>query len=113
MLTRITSRYSLQILIISFPKNIQCTNTCIPKSNYNYNITATSDTLQIICPGLSTLAKICMTIPVGTASEERFFSQMKLIKTRLRNRLGEENLSNLMKIAIKSPESLQDEQLEY
>ena len=68
--------------------------------------------LQIMCPGLSTLAKICMTIPVGTASVERSFSQMKMIKTRLRNRLGENNLSNLMKIAIESPESLADEDLE-
>ena len=68
--------------------------------------------LQIMCPGLSTLAKICMTIPVGTASVERSFSQMKMIKTRLRNRLGEDNLSNLMKIAIESPESLADEDLE-
>ena len=65
-----------------------------------------------MCPGLSTLAKICMTIPVGTASVERSFSQMKMIKTRLRNRLGEDNLSNLMKIAIESPESLGDEDLE-
>jgi len=37
---------------------------------------------------------------------------MKLIKTHLRNRLGEENLSKLMKIAIELPENLQDEQLE-
>ena len=71
-----------------------------------------SDMLQIMCPGLSTLAKICMTIPVGTASVERSFSQMKMIKTHLRNRLGEDNLSNLMKIAIESPESLADEDLE-
>ena len=68
--------------------------------------------LQIMCPGLSTLAKICMTIPVGTASVERSFSQIKMIKTRLRNRLGEDNLSNLMKIAIESPESLADKDLE-
>lgn len=73
---------------------------------------ATSDMLQIMCPGLSTLAKICMTIPVKTASVERSFSQMKMIKTCLRNRLGEDNLSNLMKIAIESPESLADEDLE-
>ena len=65
-----------------------------------------------MCPGLSTLAKICMTIPVGNASVERSFSQMKMIKTRLRNRLGEDNLSNLMKIAIESPENLADEDLE-
>ena len=71
---------------------------------------ATSDMLQIMYPGLNTLAKICMTIPVGTASVERSFSQMKLIKTRLRNRLGEENLSRLQSSHQK--ERLQDEQLE-
>ena len=34
---------------------------------------------------------------------ERTFSQMKLIKTRLRNRLSDSNLEHLMKIAIEGP----------
>ena len=51
-------------------------------------------------------------IPVATASVERSFSQMKLIKTRLRNRIGEKSLSYLMKIAIESPAKLTDEDLE-
>ena len=51
---------------------------------------------------LNTLANVCMTIPVGTASVERSFSQMKMIKTHLRNRLGEKSLSYLMKIAIEA-----------
>ena len=37
---------------------------------------------------------------------------MKLIKTRLSNRLGELSLSHLMKIAIESPETLSDSDLE-
>ena len=37
---------------------------------------------------------------------------MKLIKTRLCNRLGELSLSYLMKIAIESPETLSDSNLE-
>ena len=37
---------------------------------------------------------------------------MKLIKNRLRNRLTELSLSNLMKIFIKSPEKLTDSDLE-
>ena len=37
---------------------------------------------------------------------------MKMIKTRLRSCLGEGNLSHLMKIAIESPETLSDEELE-
>ena len=42
--------------------------------------------MQNIFPNLSILANICLTIPVGTASVERSFSHMKMIKTRLRNR---------------------------
>jgi len=48
----------------------------------------------------------------GTASVERSFSQMKMIKTQLRNRLSEKSLSYLMKIAIESPQKLTDEDLE-
>ena len=44
-----------------------------------------------------------MALPVGTASVERSFSQMKLIKTRLRSRLSDLNLEHLMKIAIEGP----------
>ena len=40
------------------------------------------------------------------------FTKMKMIKTRLRSRLREANLSHLMKITIKSPETLSDEGLE-
>ena len=49
----------------------------------------TTDMLKIMFPNLNNLANICMTIPVGTASVEQSFSQMKMIKTGLRNRLGE------------------------
>ena len=39
----------------------------------------------VIFPNISTLAKICRVIPVQTADVERTFSQLKLIKTRVRN----------------------------
>ena len=38
-----------------------------------------------------------------TASVERSFSQMKLIKTYLRSSLNDKRLYNLMKIALDSP----------
>ena len=63
-------------------------------------------------PNFSILANDCLTIPVGTASVERSFSHMKKVKSRLRNRLGEANLSYLKKIALESPEALSDEELE-
>ena len=72
----------------------------------------TCDMLKTMFPNLHTLANVCMTLPVGTASVERSFSQIKMIKTRLRNRSGEKCLSYLMKIAIESPQKLTDEDLE-
>ena len=63
-------------------------------------------------PNLSIIANICLSIPVGTASVERSFSQIKMIKTRLRNLLGELSLSLLMKIAIESPQKKADRDLE-
>ena len=72
---------------------------------------STNEMLVTMFPNISTLAKICLAIPVGTASVERSFSQMKLIKTRLRNRIGQSSLSYLMKIAIETPEKLTAEDL--
>ncbi len=45
-----------------------------------------------------------LALPVGTATVERSFSHMKMIKTRLRNRLSDENLTHLMRIAIEGPD---------
>ena len=63
---------------------------------------------EMLVVNLSTLSDICLSIPVGTASVERSFSDLKLIKT---NWLGESSLSSLMKIAIESPETLSDDDL--
>ena len=65
-------------------------------------------------PNLSILANICLALPVSTASVERSFSQMKLIKNRLRNRLSESSLSYMysMKIAIETPDKLSVDDLE-
>ena len=56
--------------------------------------------------------QLCLYIPISTASVERSFSDMKLIKNRLCNRLTERSLSNLMKIVIESPEKFTDSNLE-
>ena len=42
------------------------------------------------------LLNIMMALPVSTATIERTFSQMKLIKTRLSNCLSDSNLEHLM-----------------
>ena len=73
---------------------------------------STNFMMQTIFSNLSILANVCLTIPVGTASVERSFSHMKIVKSRLRNRLGEANLFYLMKIALESPKALTNEELE-
>lgn len=54
------------------------------------------------------LIDIMLALPVGTATAERSFSQMKLIKTRLRNRISDTNLPRLMRITIEGPEKLSE-----
>ena len=57
-----------------------------------------------IFPEMFKLLNILLSLPVGTATVERSFSQMKLIKTRLRSRISDHNLARLMRIAIEGPE---------
>jgi hypothetical protein len=63
----------------------------------------TNSTTRTIFPNMSTLAKICRVIPIHTADVERTFSQLKLIKTRIRNRMQEQTLDSLLRIAIEGP----------
>ena len=49
----------------------------------------TNDMLIALFPNLHKLATICLSIPISITSAERSFSNMKLIKNRLRNRLTE------------------------
>lgn len=48
------------------------------------------------------LIKIAMVLPVNTASCERSFSMMRIIKTYLRNSMGDDRLSNLAVLSIAS-----------
>ena len=73
---------------------------------------ASNDMIKTLFPNLSKIGAICLSIPVTTASVERSFSQMKLIKNRLRSSLNDKSLSNLMKIALESPDELTDSHLE-
>ena len=57
---------------------------------------AESTTLQLKELITNDMLVIGLTIPVSTASVERSFSQMKLIKTRLRNSLSKGTLTQLM-----------------
>ena len=50
------------------------------------------------------LINIMLTLQEGTATVERSFSQMKMINTRLRNRLNDTKLKRLMRIAMSKNE---------
>ena len=43
---------------------------------------------------------LLLTLPVSTASAERAFSSLKIIKTRLRNKMEDENLANNLIVHI-------------
>ena len=70
------------------------------------------NTNDMLFPNISTLANICLSIPVSTASVERSFSQMKLHVVKTRIRIGQCSLSYLMKMAIETPEKLSDSDLD-
>ncbi|KAF0761100.1 zinc finger MYM-type protein 1-like, partial [Aphis craccivora] len=55
--------------------------------------------LKNIFPSLYTALCIALTLPVSSASPERAFSKLKLIKTRLRSSMCEERLESLMMIS--------------
>ena len=75
-------------------------------------LTRKADAYGGIFPEMFKMINIMLTLPVGTATVERSFSQMKTIKTRLRNRLNDTNLKRLMRIAIEGPEMDFNEVLE-
>lgn len=53
-------------------------------------------------PNLYTLYKIYYTLPVSSATEERSFSRLKLLKTYLRSTMTEESPSDLAILNIES-----------
>ena len=68
------------------------------------NDLCTNETTAALFPNMAKLARICRVIPIHTADVERTFSQLKLIKSRTRNRMNEKTLDSLLRIAIEGPE---------
>ena len=62
-----------------------------------------ASTVASIFPIMSVLGKICRVIPIHTADVERTFSQLKLIKTSVKNRISEKTLDSLLRIVIEGP----------
>ena len=51
-------------------------------------------------PNVTCLYKLCLTLPVTTATTERSFSKLKLVKTALRSTMIEERLSALLLLSL-------------
>ena len=99
----VTERKTYRQLLVNKPEN---------SMKIQLRELVSNEVMKTLFPNLSKLASISLSIPVTTASVERSFSQMNLIKTRLRSSLSDRNLSNLMKITIESPAELMDSHLE-
>lgn len=54
-------------------------------------------------PGLKHIMFTLLALPMSSVDCERGFSIMKLVKTRLRNCLKQETLTNVMRVAIEGP----------
>ena len=63
-------------------------------------------------PNMLLLLEVAILCPVGNATVERLFSFMKLVKTHLRNSLGDSSLDSLIRIILECKEKLEDEDLE-
>lgn len=66
---------------------------------------------NVIFPTLFKLIKIYATLPVSTATVERSFSKLKLVKSRLRNQCGQERLSDLLLLAIEKDIGIDKEEV--
>lgn len=74
-------------------------------TSYWYQIGKLTDIAgEVRYPRLCTLAKAVLVIPHSNADVERMFSQMGLNKTKLRNSLGTETLTALLRLQMNSQE---------
>ena len=53
-------------------------------------------------PNLSKIIKIALTLPLTSASAERSFSKLKIIKNRLRSTMRQDRLESLMLMSVES-----------
>ena len=67
---------------------------------------------KVSLPNILILLELGSICPFGNAVTERLFSLMKIVKSRLRNRLGQSTLDQLFRVKIESPNKLTDEETE-
>ena len=65
-----------------------------------------------LLPNILILLEMAILCPVGNATPERLFSLLKIVKTRLRNALGDLTLDSLLRIKMETAEEMEDKDLE-
>jgi hypothetical protein len=75
-------------------------NTCLHDAAFVFDFSILLSTgLKEVFPVIYTALRIALTLPVSSASPERAFTKLKLIKTRLKSTMCEERLESLMLIS--------------
>ena len=64
----------------------------------------TNPTSSRVFPTMSAMANICRVVPIHTSDVERTFSQLKLVKTRILNRIKKKTLDSLLRIILEGPD---------
>ena len=64
-------------------------------------------------PSCMLLLELSLLFPLSVACVERVFSKMKLIKTRLRNKLSQVSLDSLIRISTEGPDEFTDNEYEF
>ena len=70
-----------------------------------YSICLNEKAYPIIFPNCLKLLHLMLIFPLSKACVKRFFSKMKLVKTRLQNQLSQVNLENLLLTAAEAPKT--------
>ena len=67
---------------------------------------------KFLFPNTLDLLEMAILCPIGNSTVERLFSFLKLVKTSLRNHLGDGTLDSLLRIKMECVEQLEDQHLE-
>ncbi|XP_016165282.1 zinc finger MYM-type protein 1-like [Arachis ipaensis] len=90
-------RMQAQHYELDVPNHIELTNLCTI-SELCQGLTKTGKSLTY--PLIDRLIRLVLTLPVSTATTERSFSAMNIVKNRLRNKMEDELLANCLLIYI-------------
>ena len=67
---------------------------------------------KFLLPNILDLLEMAILCPIGNSTVERLFSFLKLVKTSLRNHMGDGTLDSLLRIKMECTEELEDHHLE-